>query len=251
MRVAFYPVLAGERRQPIGRRSIAFLLTLAAHILLGLLLFLLTPELHKPPLPKVFEMLSISPSKPAPKAAVKATSAAAAKPRAKPKPVTPHPRMTSPAPPKLFGTELFDAIDIAKLPNHRAEIAAASGIDGSSAGAGVGKDSEAAYGSGGGPNGETLYKAEWQREPTHAELAGYLPNGAPQNSWGVIACRTVAQFRVEDCRELGDSPPGSGLARAIRQAAWQFRVLPPRINGHPQIGAWVSIRISFSEAAGG
>ena len=98
------------------------------------------------------------------------------------------------------------------------------------------------------PNGETLYKAEWYRKPTDAELAGYLPRNAPEG-WGLVACRTVADHRVEDCVELGNYPAGSRLAGAVRQAAWQFRVRAPRKNGRELIGAWVQIRIEYLQGA--
>lgn len=100
-------------------------------------------------------------------------------------------------------------------------------------------------GPGTGPNGETLYNARWLREPTNAELSAYLPPGRPRSGWGMIACRTVPGNRVEDCHEIGQSP-GSGLAGAVRRAAWQFRVLPPRINGRPMVGEWVRIRIDYT-----
>jgi protein TonB len=98
--------------------------------------------------------------------------------------------------------------------------------------------------------GKTLYAAEWYREPTDAELAYYLPKtGVPAGAWALVACRTVANFRVEDCQEIGDNRPGSGLARAIRNAAWQFRVRPPRIGGEYKVGEWVQIRIDFTAPA--
>jgi protein TonB len=87
-------------------------------------------------------------------------------------------------------------------------------------------------------------------QATNTELNGYLPANAP-DGWGLIACRTVAGNRVEDCIELGQSPRGSRLASAVRQAAWQFRVLPPRRNGRPLIGSWVQIRIDYTRVRSG
>lgn len=95
-----------------------------------------------------------------------------------------------------------------------------------------------------GPNGESLYAAEWAREPTDAELGGYLPRNAPEG-YGLIACKTAPGNRVEDCIELEQSPPGSHLASAVRQAAWQFRVRPPRKGGRALVGSWVRIRIDY------
>lgn len=108
------------------------------------------------------------------------------------------------------------------------------------AGSGGGGDSEVV---GKGPNGEALYAAKWAREPTDAELAGYIPRSAPEG-FGLVACKTIADDRVEDCVEL-DQTPGSRLASAVRQAAWQFRVRPPRKGGRALIGSWVRIRIDY------
>lgn len=96
-----------------------------------------------------------------------------------------------------------------------------------------------------GPNGETLYAAEWARRPTNAEVTGYLPRNAP-DGWGLIACKTIPENRVDDCIELDQSPRGSHLASAARQAAWQFRVRPPRKNGRPLVGEWVRILIEYA-----
>jgi protein TonB len=238
MRAAFSLQGPDWAENPRARRILAFAIVVVVHILLALMLLFLTPEIKKAVLPKVFEMSSYDAPKPAPTVAKKRTAAA------KPTPKTPKapPVDTTPAPDaRLFDKQLFDAIDITKIPNRRAEMQAGTDT------ATTQGDSTASYGPGQGPGGQTLYNAEWHREPTDAELAYYLPNGVPRGAWAVIACRTIANYRVEDCQELGDSPPGSRLAGAIRQAAWQFRVRPPRINGKPQVGAWVRIRIDFSE----
>ena len=100
-----------------------------------------------------------------------------------------------------------------------------------------------------GPHGEILYAAEWAREPTDAELSGYLPKTAP-DGWGLIACKTIPGNRVDDCVELGQSPAGSHLASAVRQAAWQFRVRPPRKGGRPMVGEWVRILIEYQRIGG-
>lgn len=108
------------------------------------------------------------------------------------------------------------------------------------------------YGPGEGPGGAVLYNADWFKEPTDAQLGGYLAAGMPPEGWGMIACQTLERYRVDNCQILGESPRGSGFGRAVLEAAWQFQVIPPRINGKPQIGTWVRIRIDYgkSRAAG-
>lgn len=128
----------------------------------------------------------------------------------------------------------FAASDISRMTSLKA--AAAS----------PGQDSQADYGPGEGPGGATLYNADWYREPSNAQLSGYLPAGAPRAGWGLIACKTIEHYHVDDCITLGESPLGSGFGRAVREAAWQFLVLPPRINGRPMIGSWVRIRITYT-----
>jgi protein TonB len=94
------------------------------------------------------------------------------------------------------------------------------------------------------PNGQPMYAAAWYREPTDAELRGYLST-AQGPAWGLITCKTVPDYRVEDCVGLDEYPEGSHMLRAILAAAWQFRVRPPRVNGVSQVGDWVRIRIEY------
>lgn len=103
-------------------------------------------------------------------------------------------------------------------------------------------DSERIAGSG--PNGEPLYAARWYREPTNAELQGYLST-ASGPGWALINCRTAPQYRVENCVLVAEAPQGSNMGRAVLAAAWQFKVRPPQIGGRPQVGEWVRIRISY------
>ncbi|HEX8058289.1 MAG TPA: hypothetical protein VF481_16615, partial [Novosphingobium sp.] len=104
------------------------------------------------------------------------------------------------------------------------------------------------YGPGEGPGGSTLYNVAWYREPTYAELVTYMPHKNIDEGWAEIACRMIEHYHVEDCRELGESPRGSGLARGLRQAAWQFLVKPPRLDGKPLIGTWVRIHYTFKSS---
>jgi periplasmic protein TonB len=222
---------------------------LALAINLGLLLILMTLGVIPPPSPKTLRGIvvdlipanrSASPtqsrktiamrprvntSHPVPKPPpiilpVKATIAPPPKPSTKPKPWL------------EMSKDDMAAADISKLP---------------AAGSGGGGDSEVV---GKGPNGEALYAAQWAREPTDAELAGYLPRNAPEG-YGLIACKTIPNDRVEDCIELDQDPPGSHLASAVRQAAWQFHVRPPRKGGHALIGSWVRIRIDYYHSGPG
>ncbi|HMO77057.1 MAG TPA: hypothetical protein PKD99_15025 [Sphingopyxis sp.] len=94
------------------------------------------------------------------------------------------------------------------------------------------------------PNGEPLYAAAWYREPRDDELRGYLST-ASGPGWGLIACRTAPDYRVEDCVGLDEYPNGSQINRAVLAAAWQFRVRPPRRGGRLMVGAWVRIRIDY------
>jgi hypothetical protein len=148
--------------------------------------------------------------------------------------------LPSPFPFLVMEREQMASADIGRLPRRGA----------AEAGPGTG-DSAAASGPGEGPGGVQLFEAEWYRRPSHAELASYLPGDAPAEGWGLVACKTVDEFRVENCQALGESPAGSGFARAVRLASWQFLVRPPRVNGKTMVGSWVRIRIDYRRTVAG
>ncbi|CAN5252846.1 hypothetical protein BH09PSE3_BH09PSE3_11720 [soil metagenome] len=233
------PFSSGWRREKLSHRAIALGLAIAIEILFLLALLQLGPALVAkkitPPTLTTFEMLPAEVANKV-KKVVKSGGAPPAKaptPRTAPviAPVIPKSPMV------IMSKEDFAASDISKLSKQ-------GGNDGS----GTGKGSGSAMGPGEGPGGEPMYNAEWYREPTDGELAPYLPKGAPVGSWALIACKTIEHYGVENCQQLGESPAGSGLARALRLASWQFKVRPPRIGGKPLIGAWVKIRFDFTRA---
>jgi protein TonB len=238
-----YRLPSPYERTPLQRRASG--LALAVAVNLGLLLLLLTLGRFAPEAKKVSRALVVDLLPESHSAAASARTRTVQKPVAQPEtrpapPVKPPPIILPvkptiappPAPPKQSWIEMskddMAAADVANLPK-------------AAAGSGSGGDSEVV---GTGPHGETLYAAEWARHPTDAELSGNLPANAP-DGFGLIACKTAPGNRVEDCIELDQEPRGSHLASAVRQAAWQFRVRPPRKNGRPLIGSWVRIRIDY------
>ena len=219
---------------PAPRRVPVLALVIALHLAAILLLLWLRIEVPKGKRGPA-SMLAVNIAAPTPERA---------KPQQQTRPKTersapqPEPIVTVPdAPPAkwTFGDPALLGFDLKKVPkadNAPAQMAAAGPPD--SAVVGVA------------PDGSKLYAAEWQREPTDAELAFYLKSAryAGPGAFGLIACRTAPRFKVEDCRPIGESP-GSGMGYAVNEAAWQFRVKPPRINGEYQVGTWVSIRIDI------
>ncbi|MBA4307897.1 MAG: hypothetical protein C0429_14295 [Sphingopyxis sp.] len=133
----------------------------------------------------------------------------------------------------------FDAMDLSKLPG--------GGSAGSGNSSGTGQGSKGMMGPGLGPGGAQLYPVAWLREPYDAELAPYLAaiKRIPPGASADIACRMAERNRVENCQIIGENPRGTGLAKALRLAAWQFLVKPPRIDNKPQLGVWVRIHFDF------
>lgn len=229
--MSVYRLSSPYERPPLRRRTIGLALALAVNLLL--LLALLTLGKFAPEARKISQALSVDLIPESHQSARKSAEQPITQPTVKPPPVvlpvkpTIAPPPTKPLPIVEMSKQDMAAGDIGTLPK--------------SADADDSGDSEVV---GRGPHGEVLYAAEWARRPTDTELGGYLPRN-PQDGFGLIACKTVPGDRVEDCVEL-DQTPGSHLASAARQAAWQFRVRPPRKNGVPLVGSWVSIRIDYS-----
>ena len=240
----YIPPSARDRPSP-RRRAISFALAIAIEILLILAFFTLD---FRPKRPE-FEGGTISTFDLA--ASEEATDASKAQ---QPAPATPKP--PRPLPPTIkpkivlperpldllpLSREEMQAADIAKLGTNAAGAELAQG---NAPGGSVPGDSERV---GTAPNGEPLYAAEWYREPTNQQLSTYMPKTMPDGGgWGLIACRTIDRYHVDDCVELGQSPPGSHLAGAVRQAAWQFLVRPPRVGGKVLVGTWVRIHIDYT-----
>ena len=133
----------------------------------------------------------------------------------------------------------FDAMDLSKLP--------AGGGSGSGEGKASGQGAKGMMGPGLGPGGAQLFPVAWLREPYDSELSPYLAavKRIPPGASADIACRMAEHNRVENCQIIGESPRGTGLAKALRLAAWQFLVKPPRIDNKPQLGVWVRIHFDF------
>jgi protein TonB len=168
-------------------------------------------------------------------------SKSAAKRPAPPPPANrpPPPPVTVPNTPGMIvlSKDDFAASDIGAIKKKAGDSQGAEVAD-----AGGGGD-KPVYGPSEAPGGRTLHAADWYREPTRAEMITYMPPRLSEG-WGVIACKTADRYHVEDCREIGESP-GSGIARGMRRAAFQFLVRPPMVNGQPQLGAWVRIRFDI------
>jgi hypothetical protein len=238
------------------RRSAAFVLTVLAHILIIWVLLNLSPSLTPRILERTLSTFQVAPPPPPPQLAQAITEKPTPKKTGGSQARAKDPVPKAPAPPAAQapvspfgllpgGAALFDAADIGKLPQHPEDRE----TGGSGDGAGKGKDSASVYGPGEGPGGERLYDVDWVKRPTDAELSPFLPASVPPGSWAIIACRMVEGYRVENCRSLGESPPGSGLARGMRLASWQFRVFPPRVGTKKIIGGWVRIRMDFTKSA--
>lgn len=226
-------------------------LALLIEILLALLLLTIAPTiLREEKEPVSMTTFGISPEPepiaeekaPAPSAAANPARAQPAETPPDPEPPAPQPPVPQPEPPAMLDIPLSKIPDLAALPRSAAPAAPRRPAAGPPNLASLPGDTPRVEGRG--PSGEPLYAASWYREPYDSELRGYLST-ARGPGWALIACRTVADFRVEDCVKVDEYPDGSNLARAVLAAAWQFRVRPPRLGGQSKVGEWVRIRIDY------
>jgi len=242
-------------RDRFGTRAVAIALALLIELLLALLLLTLAPKILTPPEETVpMATFGVSPepeSAPEPPSDARPADAVAqpterAQPRDAETPPTPDPVVADPAPepPVLLDIPLGRLPDISALPRRPAAgpAAPARRVAGPPAPGPDPGDSRRVEGRG--PNGEPLYAASWFREPYDSELRGYLSTARPPG-WALIACRTVADYRIDSCALLDEYPDGAQIGRAVLAAAWQFRVRPPRLRGQYQVGEWVRIRIDY------
>ncbi|PKP93726.1 MAG: hypothetical protein CVT77_04555 [Alphaproteobacteria bacterium HGW-Alphaproteobacteria-16] len=245
------PSLSERLRERFGPRAVAVVLALLVELLLALLLLTLAPRMmdrEEETVPMSTFDVAAETKKAVEEPAPKAPSAAAQPvERVTPQPATapaPQPDTAPPAdpPPRMLDIPLSRMPDISTLPRQPAGPPAPRRVAGPPAPGPATGDSQRVDGSG--PNGEPLYAASWFREPYDSELTGYL-SSARGPGWGMIACRTIADYRVDRCAIVAEYPEGSNIARAVLAAAWQFRVRPPRIGGRPQVGEWVRIRIDY------
>lgn len=251
------PPLSERFRATFRRRGAAFVLALIVELLIALMLLGLIPTItpKKPVRMVTFGIKASEGDAPAakeePKAKAKAKPEKGDKPEqpqpVKPEIVPPPPVPEAKQPPSFLVLTRRDYAsgDISRFKSAAPSAASEEGGDSDNAGSSGAGDSEVV---GKGPHGEPVYAADWYRKPTNSELSAYIPaRDAGVEGWGVIICRTVSGYRVVDCQEVADSPRGSGYAGAVRQAAWQFRVKPPRVGGRFQVGTWVQIRITYTQ----
>ncbi len=251
---SFADCLPARFRGEFGRRAAGILLAVLIEglfVLVVLSLGRLSPNHQKPVI--ALSTFTVEPAakpaeaqhQPSPHPAAEPAPAPAKAPaKAQARHEAAQPAPAAPARPAMIVLthEQMAAANIARMPAQPNPSTAEKGQEMGPPDLGRSKDTPRTGGSG--PHGEPLYAAAWYREPYDDELRGYLST-AQGPGWGKIACRTVPDFRVDDCVIVDEYPHGSNIARAVLAASWQFRVRPPRIGGKAMIGEWVGIRIDY------
>lgn len=243
----------GTVRPPLRQRAASFVLAVVVTLIMVLAMWSLNGGVSERPRFKGTTLLDFKPDADTPDTSSKQAPKPQPRHEAEAAPTRPTPPRPTPPPPPVsplpvihpyyipLTREENDSADISKLPHGSPRVASAQGAGQASTGEGPGDSRRV----GNAPDGSPLYKAEWVRRPTNAELDFYLPKNKEIHGVGVVACKTVAGHHVEDCVELGSIPTASHLAGAVRQAAWQFLVRAPRRGGKELVGAWVYIEITY------
>jgi len=244
------PSLVERLREVVAPRAVGFAFALLAELLLLLLLLSLGVVGPSRKQQVTWVNLSAHPVDDAPAPKPQPTQAGAAPKRVRPT-LTPPPPQTSPVPtpqqppapnPVPFIELPSDQLAAARISPRTAPVAPAGGAVYGPPSTGGGNGDTPRVGTA--PNGQPMYAAAWYQKPYDDQLRGYLST-ASGPGWGLIACKTVPDWRVEDCVALDEYPEGSHIAQAVVAAAWQFRVRPPRRGGEYQVGDWVRIHIDY------
>lgn len=237
-------ILLERLRADFGRRAVAMTIALAIQILLLLALLSLSLSVEQPQKAQVTEV-SIS--------AEDVAEAAAEEPASK---QSPQQRTEQPTPRPVEASEPAPTLPpAAVIPLPTAPVAPPPPADPPrqtpravirdqvygppDTGRPASTDSERV---GTAPDGSPLYAAQWYRQPGK-EFDGFLTAASP--GYGLMACRTIADFYVTDCVALSETP-GSMLTRSMLAGSGVLRVRPPRRGGRSLVGSWVRIRIDYS-----
>lgn len=103
------------------------------------------------------------------------------------------------------------------------------------------------HGGDNGPGESSFYNVDWYRKPPKSVFDNYMRPGQSPGRRAEIECRMIENYHVEDCHEVSEEPRGSGMARVMREASWQFLVRPPRLNGKTLLGTRVHITYTFTQ----
>lgn len=242
-------------RARYGTRAVGIVLTLLLELLL--IAILLTLGMTKREEPPVFSSLTTidvgdqtetpdpadSEEEPTPDSAVEPAAAPVVQPLPSALPPLPSPIRT-PAPPPPPDDPQPQPSPSATSTRPRAVIRQGGGTYGPPGSAARNEGDSQVVGTA--PDGSPLYAARWYREPTDAELGAALSTVDPP-AWALIACKTAPRWAVTDCVGIEQYPTSSNMMNAVLATAWQFQVRPPRRGTQALMGAWVRIRISYTE----
>lgn len=214
-----------------------------AHGLLLAVFLLQTPPPPPPAPPPPFEVILVSPPPPPPPPppAPAARTSGGGSPGASSRVRTPTPP-PEPRPPVLVAPP-EPAPEPTPTPGAAAEPnpTLGQGQGGEGTGQGAGTGAGAGPGSGG-------TRARLITGPTPEQLRRLQPRtglGVRRVGRGVMTCRIRLDGRLEACRIVSESPPGSRLGQAALAAAPHFRFEPPTSGGRPVEGTEITLGVDF------